>query len=107
MHERLAALHTMLIVVGPEAAEVLSVSDHERLTGVRAFVAHLADEGLLYDGIDQTTSTDACWILTGADVFTRLTTERGWNGDTYQRWLVSMLATSLLDPEVANGCFPR
>jgi hypothetical protein len=59
--------------------------------------------GLLRDGVETATATDACWVLTGAEVFTRLTVDRGWDGDTYQGWLAGMLAATLREPESAAG----
>lgn len=96
VHERLAKLHAMLVEAGPEAAEVLSISEQERLSGVATFVTHLADIALLRGDVDRTTATDACWALTAAEVFNRLTADRGWTGDAYQSWLAEMLCATVL-----------
>jgi AcrR family transcriptional regulator len=96
VHERLAALFAVLTQAGPEIAAVLAVSEQERLTGVAAFVAHLAQDGVLRADVEQTRGADACWVLTGPHLFTQLTAERGWDSQTYQDWLVDMLAATLL-----------
>ncbi|GIF26813.1 hypothetical protein BJ973_000096 [Actinoplanes tereljensis] len=101
MHERLAPLQTMLVQAGPEVAELLRVSEHERLVGVGNFVAHLDAKSVLRAGVKQSTVTDTCWVLTGSEVFTRLTADRGWDGDAYQNWLAQILAASLLGPVTA------
>ncbi|NUO57444.1 MAG: TetR/AcrR family transcriptional regulator [Hamadaea sp.] len=96
VHERLAPLFTLLSQAGPEVAQVLATTERERLTGVTAFVAHLAHEDLLRPGADQARSADACWALTGPHLYTQLTAGRGWHPDAYQEWLASMLAATLL-----------
>ncbi|MER5322951.1 TetR/AcrR family transcriptional regulator [Streptosporangium roseum] len=96
VHERLAALFDLMAQAGPEVAQVLAVSERERLAGVTAFVDHLADEGFLRPGADKARSADGCWALTGPHLFTQLTTIRGWQADAYQDWLADMLAATLL-----------
>jgi AcrR family transcriptional regulator len=96
VHERLAALFAVLTQAGPEVAAVLAVSERERLTGITAFVAHLAHEGVLRAEVEPARSADACWVLTGPQLFTQLIAERGWDAETYQDWLADMLAATLL-----------
>ena len=95
VHDRLAPLFALLTQAGPEVAEVLATSEAERLTGVTAFVSHLADQGVLEPGADHERCADACWTLTGPHLFTELIAGRGWNADTYQQWLTDMLAATL------------
>ncbi|MGX6601382.1 TetR/AcrR family transcriptional regulator [Micromonosporaceae bacterium Da 78-11] len=98
VHERLAALFTVLTRSGPEVAALLDTSEQERLTGVNAFVTHLAEQGVLRPGADPARTADACWALTDPRLFTQLTVERAWSGDAYQHWLAAMLTATLLDP---------
>jgi hypothetical protein len=77
---------------------MLATTQHERLTGVRALVTHLADAGLLAAGRDPEGAADACWALTGPRLFLDLTTDRGWRPDRYEDWLTRMLTTNLLTP---------
>src|SRR3984885_8340403 len=51
-NQRLAPLHGLLAQAGPEVAQMLATTQQERLAGVRALVAHLADSGLLAAGRD-------------------------------------------------------
>ena len=97
-NQRLAALYGLLAQAGPEVTQMLATTQQERLTGVRALVAHLAGTGLLAPGCDQATAADACWALTGPRVFLDLTTERGWQPGQYEDWLVRMLTVNLLTP---------
>jgi AcrR family transcriptional regulator len=96
VNERLAAVFALLAQAGPEVAPVLAVSEEERLAGITAFVAHLADEGALSARTDRAHAADACWALTGPQLFTQLTAGRGWHAGTYQNWLAGMLAATLL-----------
>jgi AcrR family transcriptional regulator len=95
VHERLAALFALLVQAGPEVAEVLETSERERLTGVTAFVTHLAEAGLLRPGADPAELADAVWALTGPHLYTQLTQARGWSADAYRDWLAAMLAAAL------------
>ncbi|MFI6084796.1 TetR/AcrR family transcriptional regulator [Streptomyces sp. NPDC051217] len=98
VHERLAPLFALLTRAGPEVGEVLAVSERERMTGVTAFVAHLADTAVLRPGSDTAHLADACWALTGPQLFTQLTADRDWHPGTYETWLTSVLTTTLLKP---------
>ncbi|MFJ8845679.1 TetR/AcrR family transcriptional regulator [Streptomyces cyaneofuscatus] len=102
VHERLAALFALLSQAGPDVGQVLGLSEEERLTGVTAFVAHLADAGVLPAGADTVRLADACWALTGPHLFTQLTAGRGWSADGYEGWLADMLAAALLGPGSAR-----
>ncbi|MFF5635858.1 TetR/AcrR family transcriptional regulator [Streptomyces sp. NPDC012825] len=99
VHERLAALFTLLAQAGPDVGQVLVLSEEERMTGVTAFVTHLADASVLPADTDTALLADSWWALTGPHLFTQLTTGRGWAADTYENWLGGMLASALLDTD--------
>lgn len=96
VHERLAALSALLAQAGPEVGQVLALSEEERMTGVSAFVAHLADTGVLPPDTDTARLADSWWALTGPHLYTQLT-GRGWDTDTYEDWLTGMLVSALPD----------
>jgi AcrR family transcriptional regulator len=96
VHERLATLFTLVTGADPEVAQLLATTEQERLTGVSAFVAHLADEGILRTGADQSATADACWALTSPHLFIQLTAVRQWNVGAYRQWLTDMLTATLL-----------
>jgi AcrR family transcriptional regulator len=98
VNQRLAALFDLLAQAGPEVTPLLSATERERLAGVRAFVAHLADSNLLAPGRDPVTAADACWALTGPRLYLELSTGRGWDAGLYETWLARMLAANLLPP---------
>lgn len=94
VHERLAALSALLAQAGPEVGQVLALSEEERMTGVSAFVAHLADTGVLPPDTDTARLADSWWALTGPHLYTQLT-DRGWDTHTYEVWLTGMLVSAL------------
>ncbi|MFD7729063.1 TetR/AcrR family transcriptional regulator [Kitasatospora phosalacinea] len=95
VHERLADLAALLAQAGPDGSQVLTVSEEERMTGVSAFVAHLADTGVLSADADAARLADSWWALTGPHLYTQLTAGRGWNTDAYEDWLTGMLLSDL------------
>lgn len=99
VHERLAALFTLLEQAGPDVGQVLALSEEERMTGVSAFIAHLADTGILFPNADRARLADSWWALTGPQLFTQLTTGRDWSADTYENWLSGMLASALMSTD--------
>lgn len=96
VHTRTASLFSLLSQAGPEVAQVLATTEQERLTGVTAFVNHLAQQGMLRPGVDPAREADACWVLAGPHVYTQLTCGRQWDADAYQQWLTLVLARNLL-----------
>jgi AcrR family transcriptional regulator len=98
IHERIAALFTLLTQAGPEVGEVLETGERERLTGVTAFVAHLDEAGALGPRPDPAHLADVLWALAGPQLYTQLTAGRGWSADTYEEWLATTLVATLLPP---------
>jgi AcrR family transcriptional regulator len=105
-NQRLAPLYGLLAQAGPEVTQLLATTQEERLTGVRAFVTHLADSGLLAGGRDPAAAADACWALTGPRLFLDLTAGRGWLPGQYEDWLTRMLTANLLPPTSPPASHP-
>lgn len=99
IHERIAALFTLLTQAGPEVGQVLETGERERLIGVTAFVAHLDQAGVLGPNADAAHLTDALWALAGPQLYTQLTAGRGWSDDTYEQWLAATVTAILLAPK--------
>jgi AcrR family transcriptional regulator len=95
VHERIAALFSLLTGSDPDVAQLLATAEQERLIGVSAFVAHLAEVGMLRTGADQSAVADAFWVLTSPHLFVKLTADRAWSIDAYRRWLVDILTAAL------------
>ncbi|MFE9251038.1 TetR/AcrR family transcriptional regulator [Streptomyces sp. NPDC007088] len=96
VHARTAPLFALLGEAGPEVAQLLAVTEQERFTGVTAFVGHLDERNLLRTGADPAGLADACWVLTGPQVFIRFTADRRWDAERYQEWLYRTLVAELL-----------
>ncbi len=108
IHERVAALFALLTQAGPDVVEVLETAERERLTGVTAFVTHLAETGALPPAADPAHLADAVWALTGPQLYTQLTAGRGWSTDAYETWLADMLAATLTaTPDPAGRATPH
>jgi AcrR family transcriptional regulator len=98
IHERITPLFTLLTQAGPEVGEVLATGESERFTGVTAFVAHLDETGVLGPDADRAHLADALWALAGPQLYTQLTTGRGWSAGTYEEWLADTLIALLVRP---------
>jgi AcrR family transcriptional regulator len=96
LSERLGAVTAALSTGGPEAAEIGAETDRERLTGVGAFVGHLAVSGHLPPGRDPAAAAEEAWLLTAPEVYRLCTAGRGWSADRYEDWLRRMLTAALL-----------
>jgi hypothetical protein len=92
---RLGPLAAVLAEADPEVAQVRTVTENERLEGVRAFADHLAAAGWLADA-DPRRAADECWVLTSPSTYLQLTGARQWSDAAYQEWLARMLAATLL-----------
>ncbi|MFE2885427.1 TetR/AcrR family transcriptional regulator [Streptomyces sp. NPDC059272] len=103
IHERVAALFALLTQAGPDVGEVLETAEQERLTGITAFVTHLAETGALDPAADPAQLADAAWALTGPQLYTKLTADRGWSTDTYEAWLAAMLTATLTTAPEPGG----
>jgi len=103
IHERIAALFTLLSAAGAEVGEVLEISEGERLTGVTAFVTHLGQTDALSPETDRARLVDALWALAGPQLYTQLTAGRGWSADTYEEWLATTLTATLVPPSPRKG----
>ncbi|MET9118687.1 hypothetical protein ABZX38_31390 [Streptomyces longwoodensis] len=99
VHERLAALSALLAQAGSEGGQVLAAGEEERMTGVSAFVTHLAEAGALPPDADTARLADSWWALTGPQLYTQLTAGRGWDADTHEDWLTGVLVPALRGPE--------
>jgi AcrR family transcriptional regulator len=78
------------------AAGVLAQLKQERLTGMTAFAAHLAEAGVLRAGVSATDARDVLWLFTSAEVYEQLVLERGWSPSDFGDWMCRQLVAALL-----------
>lgn len=95
-HQKVGVLEHVLAEADPDVAALRTLIDQERLTGLRAFVDHLAHTGALRTGVARSTMAEGWLVLTSSMVFTQLVRTLGWETTAYQEWLENMLAASLL-----------
>lgn len=80
----------------PDIADLLKTILDRRLQNLAVFVHHLAAHAPLRAGLDEPQAADMVWTLTSPEVFSLLTTDRGWSEDQYSSWLGSSLVRLLL-----------
>ena len=103
---RTAALHEALGVAAdtdPEASEMLTQSDAERLTGARQVVARVRALGGLAPGLSVRDATDIAWLLTDPALYTRLVVRRNWSAGRFRRWLAATLCAQLTSGAAAGS----
>lgn len=80
----------------PEAREVLSKIEDERLTGARNIVAMAGERGGIRHGLDASAAADAVWVLNDPGLYVRLVLQRGWTEAAFRDWLAANLRYQLL-----------
>jgi AcrR family transcriptional regulator len=80
----------------PEIAGMLENMLKARVQGMLAFVRALEKNGPLRAGLTSERAAETVWILTSAEVFTLLKSNRGWSAETHKRWLADSLTRLLL-----------
>lgn len=83
-------------VTDPEIAARYERLQEERLRNMTKVLQWVRERGPLREGLTIPQGADILWTLTSADIHSLLTSERGWPGDQYERWLADTLVASLL-----------
>lgn len=65
---------------------------------LRPLVRAIAEAGSLAPGLTEQRAQDRAWIITGPELYFRVTDDCGWTDEEYEGWLAQMLHTQLLDP---------
>ena len=86
----------------PEIEAVRREMQQERLTGMTAFAAHLAESGCLRSDIDTGAARDILWTYTSAELYELLVLERGWAIERYRDFVADALIAALL-PNPLDG----
>lgn len=74
----------------------MATTENERAIGIGHMARRLADLGALRPGVDATRGSDLLWTLTAPEVFRRLTVDREWPMDDYERRLADTMRANLL-----------
>ncbi|HSK98186.1 MAG TPA: helix-turn-helix domain-containing protein [Euzebyales bacterium] len=79
----------------PQIAELWEELKRQRLVGATNIATHLAEHGLLRDGLDADRARDLVWTYISPEI-AGLLAERGWSGADYEQWLADTLIAALL-----------
>ena len=82
--------------VDPDIAELHARMQENRFDKLRHFIAWVAANGPLRDGMDTDAATTTVWTLTSPDVNRLLRDVRGWSEQRYAEWLSTTLLRVLL-----------
>lgn len=85
----------------PEIAALARELDAQRSATAAWIVRGVTDRAPLAPGLDHDHAVDTVWLLMDPLVFRRLTRDRGWSGDRFQRWFTDGLQRLLLPPGTA------
>ncbi len=99
LEDRAAPLAAVLVVAAdadPDAAEVHTVSERNRLIGAELFVARLAATGGLRPGLTTERAVAATLVLMDPAVHRTLVREHGWTRDEYAGWVERAAVAELL-----------
>jgi AcrR family transcriptional regulator len=78
-----------------QISELWEELKRQRLVGAANMATHLAERGLLRDGLDAERARDLIWTYISPEI-ADLLAERGWNGAAYEQWLGDTLTAALL-----------
>lgn len=79
-----------------EVAEQWRTNEAQRLVAFTALARLLADRGDLKPDLPEEEAADIVFALNSIEVYTLLTSDRGWSPARWERWLAGSLAGSLL-----------
>lgn len=78
---------TVAAGIDPEARELWSSAEAQRLSGARAFLQHLADHQGLRPGLTVQEAADIAWFYSNPGVYHQLVNQRGWTHEQFLDWL--------------------
>jgi AcrR family transcriptional regulator len=90
----------------PALRDLWDLSEQQRLTASRTFVAALARKGPLRGGLGHDTAAEITWVHISPGSYLDLVIHRGWTPTAYQHWLAATLTAALLPPPAAPSPRP-
>jgi len=99
IHARLAPLLLALrdaSTTEPEARAVWDEISQRRAMNMRELAKDLKSVGGIRDGLTIADAADTIWVTNSAEVYTLLSSERGWPPHRYERWLIDTWSRLLL-----------
>jgi AcrR family transcriptional regulator len=105
--ERVGGVQAVLIAGAaagdPDLADLVATTEKEREIGTGHMARKLAGLGALKPQLGVERAGDLLWTFTAPELFRRLTADRGWSLDEYERWLGDTMIASLLTMSVASS----
>jgi AcrR family transcriptional regulator len=83
----------------PDLADQLRASQQDLIDRARGIITALAATGTLRPGTTADTCTDTLWLQIQPTTYQRLTAERGWTHDAFERWHATTMINTLLQPQ--------
>ncbi|MFZ0547302.1 MAG: TetR/AcrR family transcriptional regulator [Candidatus Promineifilaceae bacterium] len=81
----------------PEIADMLKNLLEERLQNLGRFVQHVAANGRLREGMDQSLAAEVVWAVASPELYRLFTEDRGWSKERFSQWLGDTLSRLLLE----------
>lgn len=75
----------------PTLAELAKQIDGQRRSGLQRFAGHLAEQGMLRDGLTVDEAGDLLWTMNALAVHDLLVLQMGWTPERYRDWLADSL----------------
>jgi AcrR family transcriptional regulator len=98
--ERMAPIFEIMRIAAksePEISEMLQHIYESRLHGMGTFIGYLAANGPLKGDITPVEAAETVWAISSAEVFSLLTSVRGWSVERYEQWLAKSLTDLLVN----------
>jgi AcrR family transcriptional regulator len=83
----------------PEMRALIRQLEAQRATTVAWIVDGMTSRAVLRPGITRQTAIDTIWLLMDPVVFCRLTRDRRWSAEQFERWFVDSIPRLLLSPD--------
>lgn len=79
-------------------AELSAQLDRQRRAGMQRFAGHLAEQGMLRDGLSVDEAGDVLWTMNALAVHDLFVLHQGWSPERYRDWLADSLYRLLVAP---------
>ncbi len=101
--DRVGPLLTVLLTNSDDDVKAFAATiEAERLRGNATMIGHLVRRFGLPAGLSRRRAIDVVWTLTSPEVFDRLTRQRSWSANDYERWLGDAMIAALA-PDVRRS----
>jgi hypothetical protein len=96
---RAAPVFEILRIAAKTEQEIAALVQHllkERMANMTMVAKHVAANGPLRKGLEQTQAAESIWSMTSPELYLLLRRDRGWTDEQYAQWLADTLIRLLL-----------